>query len=413
MEEGGGQAGTAKPNPKVCEECREKASKYKCPGCSVRSCSLPCVKVHKLRTGCTGKRPQTSFVPLSQIDDNQLLSDYNLLEEVKRVAESAQRLRNKLCRYNNFRLPFYLKSLRSAAASRRTKLLFLPSGMSKREKNQTRYDQRKKCISWTIEWRFHSTDVVLIDHEVNENMNLCSVMENHLKPGPWNHHLKLFCEEQLDSLKLFVRKYPKGARSPFCELDIRVPIRQQLANLVILEYPVIYVFLPSHSLDFEVVKNSPPTFGKPELKIYGRNDLSAGGVPFKEEEIEEDNSYPKVFDLMKHVTSSSPPNISNKRRCEKPLDDSFARPLSVTVETGNDSHSSSDAKKQVFLEDMDFDFDQGLIDEYSDLMAEINPDDFLDLEGEFTKEGVAERNLSSVRKFLLADDDVEEGEILE
>lgn len=116
---------------------------------------------------------------------------------------------------------------------------------------------------------------------------------------------------------------------------------------------------------------------------------------------------------MKHVTSSSPPNISNKRRCEKPLDDSFARPLSVTVETGNDSHSSSDAKKQVLFEDMDFDFDQGLIDEYSDLMAEINPDDFLDLEGEFTKEGVAERNLSSVRKFLLADDDIEEGEILE
>ncbi|TQD85091.1 hypothetical protein C1H46_029375 [Malus baccata] len=413
MEKGGGEAGTANPNPKVCEECREKASKYKCPGCSVRSCSLPCVKAHKLRTGCTGKRPQTSFVPLSQIDDNQLLSDYNLLEEVKRVAESAQRLRNKLCRYNNFRLPFYLKSLRSAAASRRTKLLFLPSGMSKREKNQTRYDQRKKCISWTIEWRFHSTDVVLIDHEVNENMNICSVIENHLKPGPWNHHLKLFCEERLDSLKLFVRKYPKGARSPFCELDIRVPIRQQLANLVILEYPVIYVFLPSHSLDFEVVKNSPPTFGKPELKTYGRNDLSAGGVPFKEEEIEEDNSYPKVFDLMKHVTSSSPPHISNKRRFEKPLTDSFARPLSTTVETGNDSHSSSDAKKQVLFEDMDFDFDQGLIDEYSDLMAEINPDDFLDLEGEFTKEGVAERNLSSVRKFLLADDDIEEGEILE
>ncbi|TQE08319.1 hypothetical protein C1H46_006101 [Malus baccata] len=259
--------------------------------------------------------------------------------------------------------PFALKSLRSAAASRRTKLLFLPSGMSKREKNQTRYDQR-----------------------VNENMNLCSLIENHLKPGPWNHHLKLFCEEQLNSLKLFIHKYPKGTRSPFCELDIRVSIRQQLANLVILEYPVIYVFLPSQSLDFEVVKNSPPPFSKPELRTYGRNDLTAGGVTFKEEELE-DNIYTKVFDLMKHETSSSPPNISNKRR--------------------------SDAKKQVFFEDMDFAFDQGLIDEYSGLMAEINLDDFLDLEGEFTKEGVAERNLSSVRRFLLADDDIEEGEILE
>ncbi|RXI05469.1 hypothetical protein DVH24_006726 [Malus domestica] len=226
MEEGGGEAGSAKPNPKICQECKETAG----------------VQVQMPR-----------------------LLHYNLLEEVKRVAESAQRLRNK----------------------------------------------------------------------VNENMNLCSLIENHLKPGPWNHHLKLFCEEQLDSLKLFIRKYPKGTRSPFCELDIRVPIRQQLANL--------------------------------------------------EEELE-DNIYPMVFDLMKHETSSFPPNISNKRRCEKPPDDSFARPLFVTVETCNDSYSSSDAKKQVLFEDVDFAFDQGLIDKYSGLMAEINPDDFLDLECEFTKE---------------------------
>ncbi|CAL8113482.1 unnamed protein product [Prunus armeniaca] len=414
--EGGGEAGSAKPNPtvaQVCEECKANPSKYKCPGCSIRSCSLPCVKAHKFRTGCTGKRNQTNFVPLSQIDNNQLLSDYNLLEEVKRVSESAQRLRNKLCRYNYYRLPDHLKSLRGAASSRRTKLLFLPSGMSKREKNQTRYDRRKKCISWTIEWRFHSTDVVLTDHEVNENMKFCSIIENHLKPGPWNHQLRLFCEEQLDCLRLFIRKYPKGARSPFCELDIRVPIRQQLTNLVILEYPVIYVFLPSHSLDFEVVKNATPSFCKPELKTYGRNDPSAGGVPFKEEEIEEDNSYPKVFDLMKHETSSSLPHISSRSRCEKAPDDSLTRTLPATVATDNDLHSNSNAKEQGLFEDMDFDFDQGLIDTYSNLIAEINPDDFLDLEGELTKEELEERNLSSVRKFLLADDDIEEGEILE
>ena len=45
-----------------------------CPGCSVRSCSLPCVKAHKQHTGCTGKRQQTQFVPLSQFDDNLLKS---------------------------------------------------------------------------------------------------------------------------------------------------------------------------------------------------------------------------------------------------------------------------------------------------------------------------------------------------
>lgn len=65
-----------------------------------------------------------------------------MLEEVERVAESAQRMRYKLCGYNYFNLPHRLKSLRMAAASRRTKIQFLPRGMTKRERNQTRYDMR-------------------------------------------------------------------------------------------------------------------------------------------------------------------------------------------------------------------------------------------------------------------------------
>lgn len=67
--------------------------------------------------------------------------DYNMLEETKRVAESALRMRNQLCKNPHyFKLPYLLRRLQSAAASRRTKLWFLPSGMLKRENNQSRYD---------------------------------------------------------------------------------------------------------------------------------------------------------------------------------------------------------------------------------------------------------------------------------
>ena len=58
------------------------------------------------------------------------------------MAESAQRMRNKLGIYAYFKLPRYLRSLKNAAGSRRTKLMFLPNGMSKREKNRSQYDQR-------------------------------------------------------------------------------------------------------------------------------------------------------------------------------------------------------------------------------------------------------------------------------
>lgn len=70
--------------------------------------------------------------------------DYNMLEDVKRVAESGRRFRFKTPPH--FRLPYPLKSLRSAASSRRTKLLFFSSGMSKREKNRTYYNYRLLSI---------------------------------------------------------------------------------------------------------------------------------------------------------------------------------------------------------------------------------------------------------------------------
>ncbi|XP_021280361.1 box C/D snoRNA protein 1 [Herrania umbratica] len=390
----------------VCEECENKASKYKCPGCYLRTCSLPCVNAHKRRTGCNGRRNNTRFVRLSQFDDNLLLSDYNLLEETKRVAESARRTRSKLCSnyFPHFKLPFVLRTLRAAAASRRTKLLFLPAGMSKRETNQTRFHQRKKFISWTIEWRFHSTDVVLFDHGVHEDTTLCSVIESHLKPGPWNHPLRQFCQEQLDCLKFFIRKYPKGPKSLFRELDMKAPIRQQLADTVILEYPVIHVFLPSEHYEFEVVRENHSVTHRPEVKDSGSADNEIQkGVTFKEEKIEEDDSSldPQVFDLMKHVISGPMHQIPHENKSEK-------------AGAGNRVHSSSQTKDSGVFQDMEFDFDQDLIDAYSDLIAEINPDDFLDLEGEFAKQSETERrrDLSNSRGVFFAEE-LEEGEIVD
>ncbi|KAK9283019.1 hypothetical protein L1049_011246 [Liquidambar formosana] len=428
MEEKEQTTQTPKQSP-LCEECKSNPSKYKCPGCSLRSCGLACVKAHKQRTRCTGKRLQTQFVPLSQFDDNILLSDYNLLEEVKRVSESAQRMRVKLCGYSHFKLPFHLQSLRKAASHRRMKLLFLPQGMSKRAKNQSRYDQRKKFISWTIEWRFHSTDVVILDHGVHENTTLCSVIEKHLKAGPWNHQLRQFCEEHLDCLKFFIRKYPKGPKSPFRELDIKAPISQQLANLVILEYPVIHVFLPSHGYDFEVLKDSNPRLHKTELKDYVNNDHpSPEVVPFKEEEIEEDGSTPdpRVLDLIKHVKPDNVFQSPHQGSTGKELYNSSDGPLLERIVEGTkpvvadndilihraedgETYSSSKIKELGFLEDMDFDFEQGLIDAYSDLIAETNPDDFLDFEGGFVKEVESRDQLDFSAVFPV--DELEEGEI--
>ncbi|KAJ1431360.1 Zinc finger, HIT-type [Sesbania bispinosa] len=401
--------------PMLCEECKSNPSKYKCPGCSIHSCSLPCVKAHKERTGCTGKRNQTQFVPLSHFDDNILLSDYNLLEEMKRVAESAQRMRTKLGVHTYFKLPHHLRGLRNAAGHRRTKLLFLPNGMSKREKNQSRYDPRKKSISWTIEWRFHSTDIVIHDHGVNENTSFCSILEKHLKPGPWNNQLRQFCEDHLDCLKLFIRKYPKGPKSPFKELDMKAPIRQQLANIVILEFPVVFVFLPSHSINFEVIKDIKPVMRK-SLQKDSEGNQSPEGVSFREEVIEDDNcsADPQVFDLMKHVESSSSHQVpTHNMSFEKAPNDSLDKRVFEGDTRGNPSHSLPKTRELKFSEDMTFDLDQDYMDVYADLMAQINSDDFLDFDSEFAKKTENEMDLFGTDGVFPVPEELEEGEILE
>ena len=55
--------------------------------------------------------------------------------------------------------------------------------------------------------------------------------------------------------------------------------------------------------------------------------------------------------------------------------------------------SQSSPQKKEPGENLDFYFDQGLLDIYSDIFAQINPDDFLDLEGDFSKEVKSEERI--------------------
>lgn len=216
----------------------------------------------------------------------------------------------------------------------------------------------------------------------------------------------------------------QGASSPFYEMDIKVPLRQQLANRVILEYPVIYVFLPSHTIDFEVIKDACPAVHKSDIRTTGSNNnhLSPKGVPFKEEEImeEDSSSAPQVFDLMKHETSANlafPHEFAHRSRSDKVSNNSSEQAaLSAGVAAGSGLQlCSSNNNEKLLFEDMDFDFDQGLIDAYSDLIAESNPDDFLDLEHLLNEEEETEdrKTLSYAREDFIAEDDLEEGEIVE
>ena len=118
----------------------------------------------------------------------------------------------------------------------------------------------------------------------------------------------------------------------------------------------MHVFLPSHSYDFDVIKVANPGHHQPKLKESSTIDHpSPKGISFWEKEIEEHGCSldSQVLDFMQHVK----PTQANKPQ-------------------------STPLKKEPG-ENMDFDFEQGLLDVYSDMIAEINPEDFLDWEGDF------------------------------
>ncbi|KAG8491803.1 hypothetical protein CXB51_015031 [Gossypium anomalum] len=320
--------------PKIgdCEECKRKASKYKCPGCCLRTCSLPCVNAHKQRTGCTGKCNITSFVPLSRFDDNLVLFDYNLLEETKRVVESATRI--------SYHTLFETSALLLPLAELSSCFCLLEC-------------LRRKLIKLDLTTGrsiFHGPlngSFTLLLFYLTMDTSLCSLIENHLQPSPWNHPLRKFCEEQLDSLKFFIQKYPKGSKSPFRELDIKAPLRKLLVDMVVLEYPVIHVFLPLEHSDFEVIRENYLVTHGPEGKDSSSADNEIPkAVTFKEEEIEDNGSSlePQVFDLMKHVLSSPMHQIPSQNKSKKAFGGNSVFSLSARAGAGNRVHCSLQAK---------------------------------------------------------------------
>ncbi|KAK1803777.1 hypothetical protein P4O66_020794, partial [Electrophorus voltai] len=120
-----------------CDTCDGQEAKYRCPSCLKYSCSLACVKQHKLVIGCSGVRDQTAFVPLAQFEEINLLNDYRFLEETARVADMPRRDALLHGPPHHVRLAMARKSARMAKVT----LKLLPKSFSRHRENTTFYSK--------------------------------------------------------------------------------------------------------------------------------------------------------------------------------------------------------------------------------------------------------------------------------
>ncbi|KAF9695726.1 hypothetical protein EKO04_005930 [Ascochyta lentis] len=139
----------------LCSVCNIKESKYKCPGCSARTCSLPCVKRHKQWAQCSGKRDPTKYVKKSQLATPAGIDhDYNFLSGIERDLEKSEKsvtekgldvgLNARPKGDQTQRMDYQL-----AAAG--VKVIRAPKGMSRAKENKTHRSNNKNII-WTVEW---------------------------------------------------------------------------------------------------------------------------------------------------------------------------------------------------------------------------------------------------------------------
>ncbi|KAK7505143.1 hypothetical protein BaRGS_00003713 [Batillaria attramentaria] len=119
-----------------CEVCETGEARYRCPGCLVRTCSLPCVKEHKECSGCNGKRDKTAYVPIDEFTETHLLSDYRLLEDTSRKAELTHQ---DAFKFNPGRQPFRVATFVKQARKRGVDLRLMPYPMTRRKINTSMF----------------------------------------------------------------------------------------------------------------------------------------------------------------------------------------------------------------------------------------------------------------------------------
>ena len=63
----------------------------------MQTCCLACVKLHKQKYSCDGKRNPGKFISIQEFKDRDLHRDYHFLEGVRQVAESSKRTLVNIC----------------------------------------------------------------------------------------------------------------------------------------------------------------------------------------------------------------------------------------------------------------------------------------------------------------------------
>ncbi|KAM9239289.1 box C/D snoRNA protein 1 [Leptosomus discolor] len=224
-------AGGRKMSLQRCETCSKEEAKYRCPRCMKYSCSLLCVKKHKLALSCNGVRDKTAFVAVNEFTDLNLLSDYRFLEDVGRTADAAARHAT----VHNAATKKLLYCLRNKARRCNIDLRTLPVGFTKRRENSTTFN-----------------------FTVPDDKTLADILKPYIDPVESDpvvcQRLKIYTASPQSDVQILMKIENRRRNSiRYNELDASRSLLDNLKGKVIIEYPTLFVVLKTLKNDMVVL----------------------------------------------------------------------------------------------------------------------------------------------------------------
>lgn len=240
-------------NYKKCEMCSCAAAIYRCPRCEMQTCSVLCVKQHKVKSGCSGERDKTAFVDISLYNDKDLLNDYRFLEDAERKlfsnVSSVSKRQNT--RFSPYHLSKRCKFLMNAAFKRGISLSFVHPGLSKNKINTSFFTISTDTIEWHVDWLFSTSNTLVKDNKVPETCVLIEAVRKFINFTEYPHHKKSLEDyrgDKLDTCQFLLKVENMPANKPrYFPLNYHQTIAQNLNGICLIEYPTI-VIVPSSDL---------------------------------------------------------------------------------------------------------------------------------------------------------------------
>ena len=233
--------------------CKEK-SKYSCPKCEVKTCSLNCSKIHKKELNCNGIRDKTKYISLKQMTKSDMMNDYYFLEE---STNFLKKLKDNKSVKNQGKIPQHLMKLKKLAFEKKVRLYYLTNDFAKRKSNKTSFNKLQNEIIWQLEIVFPNASDFKVDVKFSDNDLLYDILDtviNKTEDENTQKQLEYYRSQGLKNFQVLLKSEGlKNCKSRYYVLNLKKSLKQNLMNKIIIEYPSIYIMMNCCVGDFEKV----------------------------------------------------------------------------------------------------------------------------------------------------------------